>query len=244
VHDVPRVWTDLADRQLFIPDTIYDPEDDYRPLHRRAEPDRWQEVVASDDPVIIKMNGPWSASSSSARWVMNAMLDALHLSAGMRVLEIGTGTGWNAALMAAAGAAVTTVEIDSELADHARIALTEAGYRSVQVIKGDGELGAPAHAPFDRLIATAAVHTIPYAWVSQVVDGGTIVVPYSGEHHSSGLAVLTVTDGAATGPVVHDQAWFMPMRGHGLSQQQLRSPPKGGVRIEVRPTGQTVTSAP
>jgi protein-L-isoaspartate(D-aspartate) O-methyltransferase len=190
------------------------------------------------------MNGPWPASSSSARWIMNVMLAALRLHPGMRVLEIGTGSGWNAALMAEAGATVTSVEIDSALAEHARMVLAAAGYSGVRVIEGDGELGAPEYAPFDGLIATAAVHTIPYAWVSQVSDGGTIVVPYSGKHHPSGLAVLTVIDGVASGDIVHDQAWFMPMKGHGLSQEQLRNRPEQTVRIEVRPTGQKVTAGP
>lgn len=219
-----RVWTDLADRRLFVPATIYDPDADYRPVRRREEPVRWLELVESSDPVVIKMNGPWSSSSSSARWIMNIMLDALRLRPGMRVLEVGTGSGWNAALLAEAGATVTSVEIDSELAGHARTALATAGYSGVRIIEGDGELGAPEYAPFDGLIATAAVHTIPYAWVSQVTDGGTIVVPYSGKHHPSGLAVLTVVDGVASGGIVNDQAWFMPLRGHGLSQEQLRKP--------------------
>lgn len=236
-----RVWTDLADRRLFVPDFIYDPDDDYRQVQRQERPDRWAELVASDDPVIVKMHGPWPASSSSARWVMNVMLDALDPRPGLRTLEIGTGTGWNAAIMSAAGADVTTVEIDSQLADHARIALATAGYSGVRVMEGDGELGAPEHAPFGGLIATAAVHTIPYSWVSQVTNGGTIVLPYSGRHHPSGLAVLKVADGIAAGTIVHDEAWFMPMKGHGLSQAQLRQRPASAVRLEVRPTGQTVT---
>lgn len=239
---MPRVWTDLADRRLFIPDTVYDPSREYEPFHRSEQPERWQQAVTSDDPVVIKMNGPWSSSSSSARWVMNLMLDALDLESGMRVLEIGTGTGWNAAIMAAAGAKVTTVEIDRELADHARSALVGAGCDDVQVICGDGELGEPEHAPYDRVIATASVQTVPYAWVAQTVEGGRIVLPYSGEHHPSGLAVLTVNDGMAAGEIVNDEAWFMPMKGHGLSQDQLKQPRKPHVRIEVRPGGQKVTA--
>lgn len=240
---MPRDWTDLADRRLFIPDTIYNPADD-TVIRRTHDPDRWEAAVASDDPVTIKMNGPWASSSSSARWIMNLMLDALRLEPGMTVLEIGTGTGWNAAIMAAAGTKVTTIEIDQELADHARTALLRAGYPDVWVICGNGEHGVPGHAPYDRVIATASMHTIPYAWVSQTTDGGRIVLPYSGPHHPSGLAVLTVEGSTATGQIINDQAWFMPMKGQGINQDLLRQPHKPHVRIEVRPDGQSVATQP
>src|SRR5215469_13870133 len=134
---MPREWTDLVKRELFIPDTIYDPTDD-TVIRRGDDPDRWAAAVASDDPVTISMSGPWAASSSSARWIMNLMLDSLDLEPGMNVMEIGTGTGWNAAIMAAAGAKVTTIEIDRDLADHASSALLDAGYPNVRVICGDG----------------------------------------------------------------------------------------------------------
>lgn len=146
--------------------------------------------------------------------------------------------------MAAAGAKVTTIEIDQELADHARAALLCAGYHDVRVICGNGELGVPDHAPYDRVIATASVHTIPYAWVSQATEGGRIVLPYSGQHHPSGLALLTVDGSTATGQIINDQAWFMPMKGQGISQQQLNQPHKPHVRIEVRPDGQRITTQP
>lgn len=112
------------------------------------------------------------------------------------------------------------------------------------VVCGDGELGVPEHAPYDRLIATASVHTIPYAWVSRTIEGDRIVLPYSGWHHPCGLAVLTVAGGVATGQVIDDRAWFMPMRGQGISQDQLRQTPKPHVHIEVRPEGQQVTVQP
>jgi protein-L-isoaspartate O-methyltransferase len=102
-----------------------------------------------------------------------------------------------------------TIEIDEDLAGQAQTALLKAGHGDVRVLCGDGELGVPEHAPYDRII--------PYAWVSQTAEGGRIVLPYSGQHHPSGLAVLTVNDSVATGDIVNDQAWFMPMKGHGIS---------------------------
>lgn len=247
MHDVPRQWTDLADRRLFIPDVIYVQREelgDWLPLSRERELDYWEKLVASDDPVVTQVDADgWPVSSSSARWVMNSMLDALDLTPEHRVLEIGTGTGWNAALMAAAGAVVTTVEIDGALASHARAALSEAGFANVVVIHGDGELGAPDLAPFDRIIATAAVRMVPYEWVRQSADGAIIVFPYTGAHHPRGLAVLTVSGEMASGQIKGEAA-FMPMRGHEFDPPGLRAlgEPKAGVAIEVGPDGQRVTS--
>jgi protein-L-isoaspartate O-methyltransferase len=114
-------------------------------------------------------------------------------------------------------------------------------------LAGDGEQGAPEHAPFDRVIASAAAHTAPYAWVSQTRDGGKIVFPYTGRYHRAGLAVLTVTGGLASGQIV-GEAGYMPLRGQGLHPmefQKLRTPEPGVViRIEVGPDGQHVTARP
>lgn len=253
-----RDWTSQVDRRLFIPDTIWTQEEEggwYIPVHRTSSPAAWDALVAADEPVITRVehftspageSRPGHAtSSSSAPWIMNRMLDALDLEPGMRVLEIGSGTGWNAAVMAASGAQVTTIEIDHAMADHASTALARAGFPQVVVLDGDGEQGAADHAPFDRIIASAAAHTIPYAWVSQARDGGKIAVPYTGEHHRAGLAVLTVTGGLAAGQII-DEAGFMPLRGHALHPmefQKLRTPEPGVViQIEVGPDGQRVTA--
>jgi protein-L-isoaspartate(D-aspartate) O-methyltransferase len=232
-----REWTSHVDRRPFIPDVIYvqrEPLGNLVPISRQDEPDFWEQQVASDDPIVTKLkpivlpDGSqlpfWPASSSSAPSIMNIMLDELGLEPGLSVLEIGTGTGWNAAVMAKAGAIVTTVEIDAEIAQDARVALDKAGYADVVVVTGDGELGAPERAPYDRLIATAAVTTVPYAWVSQVNDGGIIVVPYTGEHCGHGLGVLTVRKGTASGAIRREgRAGFMPLRDRDLSQAELQT---------------------
>lgn len=159
---------------------------------------------------------------------------ALRLEPGMRVLEIGTGTGFNAACLASLGGVVTSIEIDPIIAGRARANL--AGY-DVDVVTGNGELGCPDRAPFDRVMATASTNTVPYAWVEQTVDGGLIVVPYSGEHCGGALLVLTASGGTARGRA-EDEAHFMPMRG-----QRLAGPDSGrweDLRIEVGPSGQRV----
>lgn len=241
-----RNWTDLTDRRAFIPDTIYLPREEFGdllPLHRQQEPELWEKQVSADDAVTTQLDDDgWPISSSSAPWLMNAMLDALDLQPGLRVLEIGTGTGWNAAIMAAAGALVTTVEIDELIAGRAKSALARTGFSDVVVIHGDGELGVVSRSPFDRVIATAAAHTVPYQWVEQAAEGGRIVFPYTGEHHPRGLAVLTVSGKIASGQII-DEAAFMPLRGQRIDPAAFRAigEPKPNVTIEVRPGGQYVS---
>jgi protein-L-isoaspartate(D-aspartate) O-methyltransferase len=253
-----RDWTSQVDRRLFIPDVIWTQEEEggwYIPVRRPDNPAAWEALVCADEPVVTQVEHVKSpegvlrpghaTSSSSAPWIMARMLDALNLEPGMRVLEVGTGTGWNAALMAAAGAIVTTIEIDTELAGHARSALARAGFDQVVVLSGDGEQGAPDHAPFDRVIAAAAAHAVPYAWVEQTEDGGLIVFPYTGKHHPRGLAALTVAGSFASGEII-DEAAYMPLRSQAIPPMQLRKfgEPKPGVivRIKVGPHGQRVTS--
>ncbi|MDS1270544.1 methyltransferase domain-containing protein [Lipingzhangella sp. LS1_29] len=153
-------------------------------------------------------------SSSTAPWLMACMLDALQLEPGMRVLEIGTGTGYNAALLdvlVGAQGHVTSVEVDPQVAEQAREALARDG-RRVDVITGDGAEGYAAGSPYDRVIATAAVHTVPYSWVVQTCPGGLLVVPWAPTFHpDSPLAVLTVgEDGTAEGRF-GGPAHFMPL---------------------------------
>jgi protein-L-isoaspartate(D-aspartate) O-methyltransferase len=231
-----------VDRRLFIPSEVWVVRDDgWKPLSRTVDPGEWECVVDSDDAIATQIkDGMWPTSSSSAPWLMARMIGALKLEPGMRVLEIGTGTGYNAACLAALGADVVTVEIDEAIAGRARDSLRAAGFPGVTVLAGDGELGAPDHAPFDRVLATAAARTVPYAWVRQTREHGLIVVPYTGPGHRGGLFVLTVSQGTATGKAEGD-ASFMPMRGHGFSQAEFRAlETDPHLAIEVTPSGQRI----
>ena len=136
-----------------------------------------------DAAVVIKSDAdglPVSASTQPA--MMAVMLDQLGLAAGQRVLEIGTGTGYNAALLAhlvGDQRSVVTVEVDREVAGRARAALAAAGYGGITVLCADGALGAPEQAPFDRIIVTAGAWDIPPAWLAQLAADGRIVLPLS-----------------------------------------------------------------
>ncbi|MFC0041046.1 protein-L-isoaspartate O-methyltransferase family protein [Actinomadura rayongensis] len=249
-----RNWQVVTlNRRDFIPDVIWrQPGERQRlaPLDRKDDPQTWERIVAGEGSIITQCKTDrrglvLPTSSASALWVVRAMLDALALEPGMSVLEIGAGTGYNAALMAEAGARVTTVEIDAELADAASAALERTGFADrVTVVVGDGEHGVPAHAPFDRVIATAGTHTIPPAWVEQTREGGRIVVPYTGIEYAGALLVLTVADGVASGRAVGDKTAFMPLRGQTDIREALRAEPSGPLdrlRVTVTPAGQTVT---
>ncbi len=127
----------------------------------------------------------------SQPYIVGYMTDVLQLGPAHRVLEIGTGSGYQAAVLAEIATHVYSIEIVPELAEGARRALTEAGYRNVDVRTGNGYLGWPDRAPFDRIIVTAAPPTIPNALVDQLAVGGIMVVPVGTDYQE--IVVITKT---------------------------------------------------
>lgn len=152
-------------RELFVPDAVSK---------------SGLEAVYRDEAIPTKFadNGvPISSSSQPA--IMAEMLDRLALEPGMRVLEIGAGTGYNAALLSqlvGATGRVDTIDIDADIARRARRALRAGGYR-VRVLVGDGRGAVAGRAQYDRIIVTASSDTVPYAWFEQLVDSGLVEVP-------------------------------------------------------------------
>ncbi|MEA3050652.1 MAG: protein-L-isoaspartate(D-aspartate) O-methyltransferase [Sphingomonadales bacterium] len=117
----------------------------------------------------------------SQPFIAALMIDLLGLEAGHRVLEVGTGLGYQAALMAEMDAEVWSVEVVEEFANEARMRLMAFGYGDVQIRTGDGSRGWADHAPFDRILVTAATETLPKALVDQLKSGGRLVVPLGGK---------------------------------------------------------------
>jgi protein-L-isoaspartate(D-aspartate) O-methyltransferase len=155
-------------------------------------------------------------SSSSAPAIMAPMLEALQLGPGLRVLEIGAGTGYNAALLktlVGAGGRVTSIDVEPAFARRARRALREGGDRC-RVVVGDGELGYPAGAPFDRIIVTASAGHVPRAWRDQLVERGLVEVPLRLTPGSALQAIVTLQ---RAGDRLHSTSIiagsFMPLRG-------------------------------
>ena len=109
--------------------------------------------------------------------IVGMMSEALELDGTERILEIGTGSGYQAAVLSRLARHVDTIEVIPELAARARRALAETGCTNVDVHVGDGWLGVPEHAPFDRIVVTAAPECLPEALVDQLAEGGLLVVP-------------------------------------------------------------------
>lgn len=113
----------------------------------------------------------------SQPFIVAYMTWKMALKPGEKVLEIGTGSGYQAAILAELGVEVYSIEIVPELAEHARTALKAEGYGSVRVLTGDGYKGWPEHAPFDAIIITCAPAEVPQALVEQLRDDGRMIVP-------------------------------------------------------------------
>jgi protein-L-isoaspartate(D-aspartate) O-methyltransferase len=137
----------------------------------------------ADDALVIKYDPDGLPVSSSSQPAMMAiMLAQLGLEPGHRVLEIGTGSGYNAAVLAhivGPGGLVVTIDIDPALIARAQASLRAAGYASVQARCGDGGFGDPGGAPFDRVIVTAGAWDIAPAWLDQLGPAGRLVLPLS-----------------------------------------------------------------
>lgn len=135
----------------------------------------------ADEPIVIKRDSDDTPISSSSQPSMMAiMLEQLELAPGHRVLEIGTGTGYNAALLVELvgnRGMIVSVDIDHDLVDGARENLVRAGYPDVRVVCADGACGYPPEAPYDRIIATVGVPDLLPAWSEQLAPGGRLVAP-------------------------------------------------------------------
>ncbi|MFI0940672.1 methyltransferase domain-containing protein [Streptomyces sp. NPDC021020] len=204
-------WTAVfedVDRARFLPPVMWPYDMTTRTstaVSRADDPDAWFGFADADVPLTTQWDdgrhqgpapGRVPTSSASAPTVVAAMLHALDVHDGMRVLEIGTGTGWNAALLARrlGEEYVTSIEIDPAVAAAAATALHDAGTAPTLIV-GDGLLGYPQRTPYDRVVSTMAVRSVPYAWVRQTAPRGMLVTPW-GTHYSNAdaLARLVVAD--------------------------------------------------
>lgn len=145
--------------------------------------------------IPLKLTGRQLVSSISQPTMVALMLHQLDLAPGHNVLEIGAGSGYNAALLAelvGPTGRVTTIDLDADLADSARANLAAAGYAHVNVITADGALGYPAHAPYDRIILTAAAADLAPAWFQQLSPTGLCIAPLALLPHGSHVSVAFV----------------------------------------------------
>ncbi|MFD4996160.1 methyltransferase domain-containing protein [Streptomyces buecherae] len=223
-HAVPPEWQAAlraVPRHQFLPDRLWlrDGAGGYAVCDRVHEPHRWWAAAYSDMPLITQVisgdDTVVPTSSASAPGTVIRMLEHAQVADGMRVLEIGTGTGFHAALLAArlGEKNVTSVEIDAALVEQARANLRRAG-RAPAVHHTDGALGWPPGAPYDRIIATCAVRSVPPAWLEQSRPGGRVVTPWDSAWCAFGTLTLTVSDdGSASDGSFAAFGSYMVMRG-------------------------------
>jgi protein-L-isoaspartate(D-aspartate) O-methyltransferase len=135
-------------------------------------PDDLRHEAHRDYPVPIG-----HGQTISQPYIVGYMTEALRLEPHHRVLEIGTGCGYQTAVLAELAAEVYSIELIPELSDRARQTIERIGYRNVSIRTGDGYHGWPEHAPFDRIIGAAAAPAVPTALIDQLADGGLLVMP-------------------------------------------------------------------
>ena len=141
------------------------------PRERFIAPEYVREAYA-DGPIPIG-----EGQTVSQPYMVAAMVEALEVKPSDRVLEVGTGTGYEAAVLAELASEVWTIERHAELADKARHVLQELGYGNVHVVHGDGSLGLPQHAPFDKIVVAAGAPQMPPSLIAQLAEGGVLAVP-------------------------------------------------------------------
>ena len=153
------------------------------PLENRSQ-------ATQDSPVAIGYG-----QTISQPYIVALMTELLRVKKGEKILEVGTGSGYQAAILAEMGARVFSIEIIPELAQSARANLKASGYGSVRVKTGDGYLGWDQHAPYDALIVTCAPESVPQALLEQLVEGGRIVIPLGSENEIQELYLMKKING-------------------------------------------------
>ncbi|MCZ4125589.1 methyltransferase domain-containing protein [Streptomyces sp. H39-S7] len=220
-----RAAFERVPRHLFVPEYFSPRPGGYERL-AGDDPDpqeraRWLTGAYEDVPLVTRVQDGRLISSSSQPSLMASMAGALRVSEGLTVLEIGAGTGYNAALLAhrLGDDAVTTVDLDPVITEAARAHLAAAG-AAPAVVTGDGALGHRGRAPYDRIVATCELPSVPVGWLRQCRPGGLILAPFA-----SGLILLTVTGpDRAEGRFLRTAAYFVPLRGTAAAHR----PPEEG----------------
>jgi protein-L-isoaspartate(D-aspartate) O-methyltransferase len=178
----------------------------------RFVPKEFEAAAYEDRPLPIG-----EGQTISQPYVVALMTEVLELKGEERVLEVGTGSGYQAAVLAEVAQEVYSIEIVEPLASSAKTLLFDLGYRNITVKAGDGYLGWPEKAPFDAIIITCAVDHIPQPLIDQLKEGGRMVVPVGS--HTQDLKKITKRNGKIESvdlvPVL-----FVPMTGKGIKQKK------------------------
>ncbi len=147
----------------------------------------------------------------SQPYIVASMIESLEVSPEDRVLEVGTGTGYQAALLAELASEVWTIERFPALAQAAQQILARLGYNNIHVVEGDGSKGLPEQAPFSRILVAAAAPSIPASLVAQLAEGGRLVIPIGNRTEQQIQLVRKVAGETAT--TTHELCRFVPLVG-------------------------------
>jgi protein-L-isoaspartate(D-aspartate) O-methyltransferase len=148
-------------------------------------PEQWIDAAYEDHPLPIGYG-----QTISQPYIVALMSELLQPARGAKILEVGTGSGYQAAILAEMGAEVWSIEILEPLAKEAAVRLKRVGYDKVHVKRGDGYLGWPEQAPFEGIIVTAGAGQIPPPLVGQLKPGGRMVIPVGEEHAEQSLLLV------------------------------------------------------
>lgn len=179
----------------------------FRSLDRGSFMDRHQQDAGRDEALPIGYGQTISQPS-----LVLEMTVALDLEDHHKVLEIGTGSGFQTALLAAFSREVYTVEKIPQLAESAKKRLEAKGFENISFLLGDGSLGWPEHAPYDRIIVTAAASDIPKELVDQLANGGRMLIPVGNQYSQDLLAIDKSRDGRLEKTAL-EAVRFVPLKG-------------------------------
>ncbi len=171
-------------------------------------PEEYQDLAYRNSPLLIGHN-----QTISQPFIVAHMTELLELKPEYRVLEIGTGSGYQAAVLGELCKHVYTIEIVAPLGKKAAMLLKELGYDQVQVRIGDGYEGWPEEAPFDRIIVTCAPENIPQALLDQLAPGGRMVIPVGGQYETQYMVEVTKDKKGRISQKEHYPVRFVPMTG-------------------------------
>lgn len=189
------------------------------PRHLFIPPERALQAYV-DEPLPIG-----EGQTISQPFMVAAMADALSLKGHERVLEIGAGSGYQAAVLSLLAREVTAVEVLAGLASSARERLARLGYTNVRVEEGDGSLGWPRAAPYDAILVTAGAPSVPPPLLEQLAESGRLVIPVGGSEHQDLLRIVKTK-----GHTSHERLYgcrFVPLVGRHGWQFDTKGKPTG-----------------
>lgn len=242
-------WRDAVEatpRHVFVPEFhVQQPDGTWRTT--TSDDKQWLDAVYRNQPLSTALattaNGHRvTVSSSTKPGLMIRMLEALDVHDGHRVLEIGTGTGYNAALLAhrLGSDHVFSVDIGADLVDAARNRLAELGFTPV-LAAAHGAGGLPEHAPFDRIIATCSLPVVPWVWSDQLCEDGLVLVDVKLSAHAGNLVLLRRYPDRLEGRFLPRWAGFMAIRDADLAPEtvavkaELESGARSWTRLDPLP---------